>query len=419
MTRSCYPSGLMRIVLATYGSLGDLHPLIAVGLELRERGHEVVFAANASHQERVTRHGFAFHGLRPHVSPEDPVAIAYLMDLKRGPERMLRELIFPSLRDMYTDLLAACEGADLLFSGELVYTAPMVAEKTGIAWASFVLAPLSFFSAYDPPVVPPYPWLAHLYRFGPAVGRFISRFGHAVTKSWIGPVLDLRSELGLPPGLHPVFEGKFSPRRVVAMFSPVMGRPQPDWPPNTVQTGFTFYDAGSGALPAELEAFLDAGPPPVVFTLGSAAVLDPGAFFHESIEAAERLGIRALVVAGDWKPGETPSPNVHVTGYAPYSAVFARAATIVHQGGIGTTAQALRAGKPMVVVPWGFDQPDNAARLKRLGVSETIGRKTYDARRVMAALRTVSAAAQRAEEVARQVRAESGVGDACDVLTRA
>jgi UDP:flavonoid glycosyltransferase YjiC (YdhE family) len=89
----------MRIVLATFGSLGDLHPLIAVGLELRERGHEVVFATNLSHQERVTRHGFAFHALRPDVGPDDPATVAYLMDLKRGPERMLRELLFPSLRE--------------------------------------------------------------------------------------------------------------------------------------------------------------------------------------------------------------------------------------------------------------------------------------------------------------------------------
>jgi rhamnosyltransferase subunit B len=411
----------MRIVLSTYGSLGDLHPLIAVGLELRERGHDVVFATNLSHEERVTRHGFEFHSIRPHISPEDPAAVAYLMDLKRGPERMLRELLFPALRDMYADLREACAGADLLFAGELVYAAPMLAEKSGIAWASFALAPLSFFSAYDPPVVPPYPGLAHFYRFGPVVGRLIARFGHAVTKSWIGPVLELRKELGLPEGPHPVFEGKFSPQLVVAMFSSVMATPQPDWPPNTVQTGFTFYDAATGTLPAELEAFLDAGAPPVVFTLGSAAVLDPGAFFHESIAAAARLGIRALVIAGESQPKETPPPNVHVTGYAPYSATFARAAAIVHQGGIGTTAQALRAGKPMIVVPYGFDQPDNAARVRRLGVAETISRSKYNSDRVVAALQRIlgdAAYAQRAEAVAQTVRAEDGVRAACDALTR-
>ena len=240
-----------------------------------------------------------------------------------------------------------------------------------------------------------------------------------MTKSWIGPVLELRKELGLPEGPHPVFEGKFSPQLVVAMFSSVMATPQSDWPPKTVQTGFTFYDAASGTLAPELEAFLNAGAPPVVFTLGSAAVLDPGAFFHESIEAAAHLGIRALLVAGESQPKETPPPNIHVTGYAPYSAVFNRAAAIVHQGGIGTTAQALRAGKPMIVVPYGFDQPDNAARVQRIGVSVTIGRRSYAAKRVIAALRRIlgdASYAQRAEAVAQQVRRENGASAACDAL---
>lgn len=405
------PFAAMRIVLATFGSLGDLHPSIAVGLELRSRGHEVVFATNVSHEERVTRHGFEFHPIRPNVGPEDPAAVAYLMDLKRGPERMLRELLFPSLRDMYADLAVACEGADVLFSGELIYAAPMLAEKTGLPWASFALAPLSFFSAYDPPVVPPYPWLARLYRFGPRVGGLIATFGRATTKSWIGPVLELRKVLGLEPGAHPIFEGKFSPRLTVAMFSPLLGSPQPDWPANSVQTGFSFYDAG-GALSPELEAFLDAGEPPVVFTLGSAAVINPGKFFDESIKAATQTGMRALLVAGDWRPEKTPPAHVHVTGYAPYSAVFARASMVVHQGGIGTTAQVLRAGKPMVVVPYGFDQPDNAARLERLGVSETIGRNQYDAQRVTNALRVVAGYRERA----RAVRVDDATAATCDAL---
>jgi UDP:flavonoid glycosyltransferase YjiC (YdhE family) len=170
-----------------------------------------------------------------------------------------------------------------------------------------------------------------------------------------------------------------------------------------------------------LEAFLDAGAPPVVFTLGSAAVLDPGAFFHESIEAADRLGIRALLIAGDSQPKETPPPNIHVTGYAPYSAVFARASAIVHQGGIGTTAQALRAGKPMIVVPYGFDQPDNAARVRRLGVAETISRRKYNSHRVVAALRRIlgdASYAQRAEVIAQEVRTENGARAASDALER-
>jgi UDP:flavonoid glycosyltransferase YjiC (YdhE family) len=106
--------------------------------------------------------------------------------------------------------------------------------------------------------------------------------------------------------------------------------------------------------------------------LGSSAVTQPGSFFRESIEAAAAEGFRAVMLVG---PGEaaalsrTVPANVFVAGYAPYSTVMPRCAAIVHQGGIGTTAQALRSGRPMVVVPWAYDQADNAHRAQRLGVA--------------------------------------------------
>jgi UDP:flavonoid glycosyltransferase YjiC (YdhE family) len=374
----------------------------------------VAFATNKAHRERIAKLGFEVHSIRPDVGPDDPEMMAYLLDLNRGPERLVREVVFPALRGQYEDLERVTRGADLLMAGELVHAAPILAEKTGIAWATHVLAPLSFFSAYDPPVVPPYPALAHLYRFGPAAGRALAWFGRIVTRSWIGPVVELREELGLPPGRHPIFEGKFSPQLVLAMFSPLVGAPQPDWPPNTEQTGFTFYDGTDAPLARDVEDFLAAGEPPVVFTLGSSAVLDPGQFFDESAAAAERLGMRALLIGG----GKASTGRVHVAPYAPYSAVFARARVIVHQGGIGTTAQALRAGKPMVVVPYGFDQPDNAARVRRLGVAETIARKKYDARRAVEALRRVTDYAKRAAMLAEQIRAEDGACGAADAVER-
>lgn len=404
----------MRIVLSTWGSLGDLHPLIPVALGLRSRGHEVVFVTNASHEERITGLGFGFRSIRPHVAADDKRMIAYLLDLKRGPERMLREVIFPALREQYDDLRSGCEGADLLVSAELVYAAPLVAETTGIRWATHVLAPLSFFSAGDPPIVPPYPGLARFYGLG--LGTLIKGFGKVVTRNWIAPIHALRTDLGLPRGPHPIFEGKFSPKLTLAMFSPLLGRPQRDWPSHTVQTGFTFYDGGEAELPDDVERFLSAGEPPVVFTLGSSAVVDARGFFHQSIEAARRLGIRALVVAGDQRPTEGLPDRVHVTGYAPYSRVFPRASIIVHQGGVGTAAQALRAGKPTIVVPWAFDQPDNASRLEKLGTSVTIARARYDATAAAAALRRAMLFSGRAEEVAQVVRSEDGARAACEAL---
>ena len=182
----------------------------------------------------------------------------------------------------------------------------------------------------------------------------------------------------------PIFDAKFSTDLVLALFSPVIGEPQPDWPASTRTTGFLFYDGDAGKmdLAPELEAFLNAGPPPLVFTLGSAAVLDAGDFYEQSALAAEQLSERAVLLVGN-DPRNLPAHRVPdsicVAEYAPYSRLFPRASLIVHQGGVGTTAQALRAGKPMLVMPYSHDQPDNARRVRRLGVAKVIQRHRYRA----------------------------------------
>jgi rhamnosyltransferase subunit B len=409
-----------RIVLATFGSLGDVHPLLPVAFELRSRGHDVVFATSAVYEEKIRAAGLEFHPLRPDIPREDPATIAYMLDSRRGPERLLREFLMPAMRDQYADLSDATRGADLMLASELIYAAPLVAEKSGIRWATHVLAPLSFFSRYDPPVVPNFPEFAGLYRMGPSLVGAMMSFGRLLTRPWIRPLLALRRELGLGAGPHPVFEGKFSPSLVLAMFSRVIGAPQRDWPANTRQTGFSLFDAdGDGTLPDDVEAFLASGEPPLVFTLGSSAVVDPGRFFHESVEAAARLGRRALLIAGEQRPVEAVPESVHVSGYIPYSRVFPRAAAVVHPGGIGTTAQALRAGTPMVVVPYSFDQPDNAARLRRAGVSETVPRHLYRGDRVASVLSRIlieSRYRNRARELAREMSSEDGAAGAADAL---
>jgi UDP:flavonoid glycosyltransferase YjiC (YdhE family) len=348
------------------------------------------------------------------------------MDIRKGTERTLREILFPAIRQSYQELLAAVQangGADLLLAGELVYQAPIVAEVTGIPWASYVLAPLSFFSRYDAPVLPPYPTLARLQPALPGMGRAIARFARWVTRSWPEPIYQLRSELGLGRGPDPIFEAKHSPYLVLAMFSPLLGEPQPDWPASTKVTGFVFYDgdAGHRDLPPAVEGFLQQGPPPLVFTLGSAAVLDAGDFYQQSALAAGLTGQRAVLLVGSDPrnlPSDTPQ-NVCIANYAPYSRLFPRASVIIHQGGVGTTAQALSSGKPMLVMPYSHDQPDNARRVRRLGVARVIRRQKYTAEaaaRKIALLLENGALRQRAAEIGALLRTEDGLKAACDAL---
>ncbi|HEY6445477.1 MAG TPA: glycosyltransferase [Acidobacteriaceae bacterium] len=417
----------MRIVFSTYGTFGDVNPLVALCLELKRRGHRPVLAIPEMFRAKVEPLGIEFAPVRPLQDPNDTRLIAMIYDIRHGTETGLREFLFPSLRDSYADLMAAVDadgGADLLVTGELAYAGPIVAEKTGIAWASYVLAPFSFFSAYDPPVLPPYPMLAHMQSAFPPLGHVVARFARLVTRSWPEPVYALRGELGLPRGRDPIFDAKHSEQLALALFSPAMGKPQPDWPRSVKTTGFAFYDGtgDEGRLSPELSAFLEAGPAPVVFTLGSAAVMNAGDFYEQSAKAAEMLGTRAVLLIGaDDRnlPRRRLPDSICVARYAPYSKIFPRASVIVHQGGIGTAAQALRAGRPMLVMPYSHDQPDNARRVRRLGLAEVLRRSRYKAEpaaRLIEQLLREKSYAERATAVAAQVAAENGAAAACDAL---
>ena len=419
----------MRIVLSNIGTFGDINPLIAIALELKRRGHVPILAVPPVFGPKILPLGLEFHAVRPDIDPENTLMAEMIYDVRKGTERGLREFLFPALRQTYDDLLDAATRparADLLLLGELNYAGPIVAEITGIPWASYVLAPLSFFSAFDPPVLPMYPRLARADKAIPGMGRAIKRLARLVSRKWPQPIYDLRSELGLPKGENPLFDAKHSPFLVLALFSRVLGVAQKDWPENTLITGFCFYDsdAGNAALPANLAAFLSAGPPPVVFTLGSAAVLAAGRFYEFSARAAIRLGIRAVLLIGTDKRNQLRQPlpdSICVAEYAPYSKLFSRAAMVVHQGGVGTTAQCLRAGKPMLIMPFSHDQPDNGRRMMRLKVARVIQRGNYTPFRVARKLKAMLAEplfARRAEMVARRLEQEDGVRSACDALEK-
>jgi UDP:flavonoid glycosyltransferase YjiC (YdhE family) len=303
----------------------------------------------------------------------------------------------------------------------LSFAGHVAAEKLRIPWISTVLAPISFLSACDPPILPEFSFLQNLRVLGPAVNRWIyARLPKLYTRKWVDPVRRLREELGLPAGRNPLFEGQHSPGLVLALFSRVIAAPQKDWPDHTVVTGFVAYDRdlhGEGIV-EELDRFLEAGPPPIVFTLGSSAVFEAGSFYRESAKAASALGKRAVLLVG--KDLALPE-GVAAFPYAPYSEVFPRCAALVHSCGIGTIAQAMRAGKPSLALSYGFDQPDNAARITRLGMGKVVPAKKYTAALAASLLREIlenPTYADHASSLGGRVRAEDGAGTACLAIER-
>ncbi len=413
---------MAHIVFAAFGSLGDVHPLIAIALELKARGHTIKLAAMDHYREKIEAIGLEFAPMAPHMVPGDEEKIASMMDAKTGPEVILRDIVIPNLRPMYADLMTAVEGADALISGEIVYSAQLAAEKTGIPHITTTMAPLSLFSVYDPGVPPQAPWFEKLRFLGPLFNRAILSLAKKNLDSWFVPYREFRSELGLDPNFDPLFAGKFSKDLHLILFSRALGKPQPDWPLAGVQTGFCFYDgqADSGKMPYGLEEFMTASEAPIVFTLGSAAVMDAGEFFNESVKAAKSLGRRAVVLYGrDNSPPVGMTDEITGFEYAPYSRVFPHAACVVHQGGVGTTGQVLRAGVPHVFMPYGHDQPDNAARCRRIGVAEIIPRSAYRAETSAGMIRKVLSSTSYRTSAAKYsevVRAEGGPVTACNAI---
>jgi UDP:flavonoid glycosyltransferase YjiC (YdhE family) len=229
---------------------------------------------------------------------------------------------------------------------------------------------------------------------GPIAWRPLFWLMKRTVRGWTVPCHRLRAELGLPPTTaDPLFEGQHSPHLGLAMFSPVLGTKQRDWPASTLVSGFALYDRHDEhtVLSPELAKFLDAGEAPVVFTLGSSAVMDAGPFYDYAAQAAAQLGRRAVLLIGKDERNRLASlpAGVMACEYAPYSDLFPRAAVIVHQGGVGTTAQALRSGRPMLVMPYAHDQPDNAERCAAAGVGIVVGPDQRDAASVRAAAERV------------------------------
>lgn len=424
---------MARIVLTTFGSLGDLHPYLALGLELKRRGHQAVIATHGLYRERIEAMQLEFAQVRPNFDEWGDMTgvLRDAMDARTGSKVVLFKLVLPYLRESRDDLLAACRGADLLVDHVLTFTSPLVAEKLALPRVSTTLQPMAMFSAHDPPISPEKPELAALRRLGPWAWRGLWALSRAVTRPWFREVGRLRTEMGLPPsGRHPMLQGASDELHLV-LFSRELARPQPDWPASAVQSGFPFHDRGDEGqgMPLSLEVFLRQGDAPLVFTLGSSAVFVAGDFYRAAAEAAHALERRAVLLVGEFGLNEVPGvpdiahaptgSRVVTVPYAPHSELLPRACATVHQGGVGTTGQAMRAGKPMLIVPWSHDQPDNADRCRALGIARTLPRSQVSAaafQRELVALLADTAMAQRAKDVAARMKQERGAAGAADAI---
>ncbi len=372
---------MRRILLTTYGSYGDLHPYIAMALALKSQGHFVTIGTHTHYQVNVERLGIRFLPLKPgqeDLGPEENW-IHQSNNPKNGAEFILRQLMFPYLEESYQGLVEEVKNSDLVISHILCFAAPIAAEKFSVPWLSTILQPSTLLSAYDPPRAGQALFLDHLRFLGPNFFKLVVRFAKWQTNRWLDPVHAFREKIGLPKSEKNLLLEGFSPLGNLNLFPSQFASPQPDWPKNSIQLPFPFFDQEeSGELSSEVKLFLERGEAPIIFTLGTAIIRLQSDFFNHAYAAVRRLGRRAIFLVGK-EPHGVPAaaytdPQIQISAYEPFSALFPHGLVIVHQCGVGTTAQALRSGRPQVLVPFAHDQPDNAriVESKGLGIGVSV-----------------------------------------------
>jgi UDP:flavonoid glycosyltransferase YjiC (YdhE family) len=423
---------MARIVVTTFGSSGDINPYIALGLGLRERGHDVVFAVEENARPMVAAAGFATRhltgdamGVMTDSSPALLEGMAARTTPLKSVEILVRRYIVPTLPARIADLRAACDGAELLVASTTQVAATFVADLTGIPLAAVTLTPLTVPSAAVEPQPLPFVLPASLRR--PA-NRASWAFGQwAVGRVFDPPVNGLRAQYGLAARRDWMYLGGASPALTAVAISPAFLPPPPDWPPYVRETGFLFWDMPSDwREPDDLTAFLAGSTPVVAVSTGSMSAGSDeigaafGAFFRDSIAAVRQVGARALLIGA--RPNVLPGPlpeGVLALSFAPFSQVYPRCAAAIHHGGIGTTAKALRASVPQLVVPWGVDQFFTGAQVQRVGVGRWMQRRRYTQASAASALSQLLGEPTyrvRAGGIAARIAGEDGVATLCDAL---
>jgi UDP:flavonoid glycosyltransferase YjiC (YdhE family) len=418
-----------KILLTSVGSLGDLHPFIAVALALKARGFSPMLAVHADHAIKCASAGLDAVAILPSFADISAQMGLSEAEIARRAMRdqffLLRDLMVPWTMRCVPALEAAAQGACALIGSQFVLSAPMIAEKLDVPFIGTILQPMTLFSPHDPPYCPGFRLLRHPpdTAWGQSWNSFMLGIMRAVLRiSFARRLNAARQSLGLRASTTALLVDRDPGTRLtLCCYSSQLSALPPDAPENCITVGFPVFDSGSGApeqLDAALVAFLAAGPPPLVFTLGSFAVHAPGTFFAQAVALSRVLGQRAVLLSGE-TPVQRTGETVFITRYAPHSLLFPHASVVIHQGGIGTTGQALRAGKPQLIVPHMGDQYDHAWRITRLGVGLSLAVRRFTSQRagpLLSRLLADSAIAGQAARIGQQVASENGAEAAANAI---
>lgn len=378
-----------HFVLSPLGSAGDVHPMMGLASVLQNRGHRVTFVTNEYFRERSVALGLSYVELGTKQEFLDLTNDARLWHPFKSLPYIFRTLIAEAMRPQFEIM------RDHFVSGETIAIASCLGlgariarDKLEMPLITMNLQPSVMWSFVNPPRVAGTPgprWLTNLeYHIGerlvvdPMAAPGINRF---------------RRELDLPP-IRRIPRWWHSPDGVGCLFPDWFAPPEVDWPRPVLQTSFPVWDFGQGeSLDVDVETFLSAGEPPIAFTPGSANVFGQS-FFREAIRTCQALGRRGILLTQfpEQIPGDLPSSVAHFS-YVPFATLLPHCAALVHHGGVGSTAQGLKAGIPQLITAMAHDQYDNGQRIQRAGVGDWLVARRFKAGRATRILQRLLASA--------------------------
>jgi rhamnosyltransferase subunit B len=410
----------LNVLLPTLGSSGDVHPFIALGLALQMRGHRATIITNPIFQELIEKQGLGFIPIGTLQQAQATIANPDVWHLRKG-FAIIAQVIGPTIEQIYRLIEKNADANTVVAYSTLAFGARVAQEKLGVPSASVHLQPSVIRTLADQGMLgnirlsARHPLWYKKLLFALADAAIIDR-------NLMPSLNGFRATLGLPPVRHVMDRWMHSPQLVLALFPEWFAAAQADWPPNTHAVGFVQFDAAGETAPLrEAEEFLSGGPAPIIFTPGSAGSTMQR-FFRESVQAAQRIDARAMLVTNfpEQVPRDLPS-GIRVFNYLPFSQVLSRAAMLVYHGGIGTLAQGIRAAVPHLVVPHGYDQFDSGWRIEQLKLGSCIPESRYRAAPVAMAMRAMledHSLAARRRDYASRVDSAAALQRACVLIEK-
>lgn len=420
----------MNIFVVTLGSRGDVQPYVALGKGLAAAGHRVTVCTCERFADFITAHGLDYGYMNNDLlALVDTDAGRGAMEDSSGVIKWAKTAIKlagqvkPIQRQMLKDTWTAAQTAhpDVVIYHPKAFGSVSVAEKLGVPVLMALPLPVLVPTREMPNIVFPDWKLGGWYNqatYTLALKGARAQYG-SLLHEFREEVLDIPRQPRSADELHTT-DGR--PIPVLHAYSAHVSPRPADWPDSAYVTGYWFLDRDEAwQPPADLQAFLAEGDPPVYVGFGSMAGRDPRRVTRLVVGALQQAGVRGIIATG-WgglTADELPE-SIFKIEEAPHDWLFPRVAAVVHHGGAGTTAAGLRAGRPTLICPFMADQPFWGKRVYELGVGpRPIPQKKLTVESLAAAIRTMvgdAAMRQKAVELGQKIQSEDGIGTAISIV---